>query len=75
MKKVFQKFNSEKISTRALMLAFVFGVVCVNSVFASLTITPVTWNVVGLDSNNVAVGPNVFPLGARVCNISGGAVK
>jgi uncharacterized repeat protein (TIGR01451 family) len=35
---------------------------------ASLTITPVTWNVVGLDSNNVNVGPSNFPVGARVCN-------
>lgn len=32
------------------------------------TIQPITWNVVGLDSNNVSVGPNVFPVGARVCN-------
>ena len=35
-----------------------------------LTITPITWNVVGLDSNNVAVGPNMFPVGVRVCNDS-----
>lgn len=34
-----------------------------------LTITSITWNVVGLDSNNVTVGPNNFPVGARVCNI------
>jgi uncharacterized repeat protein (TIGR01451 family)/LPXTG-motif cell wall-anchored protein len=34
-----------------------------------LTITPVTWNVLGLDSNNpVATGPDTFPVGARVCN-------
>ena len=33
-----------------------------------LTVTPITWNVVGLDSNNVNVGPNHFPIGARVCN-------
>ena len=33
-----------------------------------LTITPITWGVVGLDSNNVTVGPNLFPVGARVCN-------
>ena len=33
-----------------------------------LTITPITWNVIGLDSNNPAVGPNIFPVGARVCN-------
>lgn len=35
---------------------------------ASLSIEPVTWNVIGLDSNNVNVGPNRFPIGARVCN-------
>ena len=35
---------------------------------ASLAITPITWNVIGLDSNNVNVGPNLFPVGVRVCN-------
>ncbi len=34
----------------------------------SLTAVPITWNVVGLDSNNVNVGPNNFPVGMRVCN-------
>jgi LPXTG-site transpeptidase (sortase) family protein len=38
------------------------------SAAAILTITPLTWNIVGLDSNNVSVGPNNFPVGARVCN-------
>ena len=33
-----------------------------------LTITPLGWNVIGLDSNNVNAGPNVFPVGGRVCN-------
>src|SRR5215208_573874 len=35
---------------------------------ASLTVNPITWNVVGLDSNNVNIGPNNFPVGVRVCN-------
>ena len=35
---------------------------------AALSISPVTWNVIGLDSNDVTVGPNHFPVGARVCN-------
>jgi hypothetical protein len=35
---------------------------------ASLSISPLTWNVIGLDSNDVNVGPNDFPVGARVCN-------
>ncbi|HEY5728408.1 MAG TPA: CARDB domain-containing protein, partial [Anaerolineales bacterium] len=34
----------------------------------TLTVEPLTWNVIGLDSNNVSVGPNHFPVGARVCN-------
>lgn len=43
-----------------------------SSVYAApaLTITPITWNIVGLDSNNVNVGPSHFPVGARVCNTS-----
>src|SRR5215217_2228975 len=37
---------------------------------AQLQVTPVTWNVVGLDSNNVNVGPNQFVTGVRVTNLS-----
>lgn len=32
------------------------------------TITPITWNIIGLDSNNVNAGPDVFPVGVRVCS-------
>ncbi len=39
-----------------------------NAAPGPLTITPLGWNVIGLDSNNVNVGPNRFPVGARVCN-------
>jgi uncharacterized repeat protein (TIGR01451 family) len=35
----------------------------------SLYIEPLTWDFVGLDSNNVNDGPNEFLAGARVCNI------
>ncbi len=35
---------------------------------ASITATPLTWNIVGLDSNNPATGPNRFPVGTRICN-------
>src|SRR3954463_7845865 len=35
---------------------------------ANLTITPITWNVVGLDSNNVNAGPNQYLIGARITN-------
>ena len=39
-----------------------------NAAPGPLTVTAVTWDVVGLDSNNVNTGPNVFPVGIRVCN-------
>jgi uncharacterized repeat protein (TIGR01451 family) len=38
------------------------------SAAASLSITPNTWNVVGLDSNDVMDGPNEFLAGVRICN-------
>ena len=41
------------------------------SAATTLRVEPVTWNVIGLDSNNVYVGPNTFPVGARVCNVGG----
>lgn len=37
----------------------------------SLTVEPITWDVIGLDSNDVSVGPNRFPVGARVCAVGG----
>ena len=55
----------------AMLLGLVVGIAQPQSVVqgaAALTVTPITWNVVGLDSNNVSVGPNHFPVGARVCN-------
>lgn len=39
-----------------------------------LTIVPITWDVVGLDSTDVNTGPNVFPVGVRVC-ATGGTVS
>ena len=33
-----------------------------------LTLEPTTWNVIGLDSNDVTAGPDTFPVGARACN-------
>jgi hypothetical protein len=35
---------------------------------ANLTITPITWNVIGLDSNKTSTGPDTFLVGARVAN-------
>jgi len=35
---------------------------------AALTLTKNSWNVIGLDGNNVSTGPNIFPVGATLCN-------
>ncbi|MBW3668976.1 MAG: DUF11 domain-containing protein [Actinobacteria bacterium] len=45
----------------------------VRAAAAALTIETITWDVVGLDSNNVTTGPNTYPVGVRVC-ATGGAV-
>lgn len=60
---------------RVFLLAVVVGVVGVQSAYAGLTITPVSWNVVGLDSNNTSTGPDTYQIGARVCNTGGTAVS
>jgi LPXTG-site transpeptidase (sortase) family protein len=40
-----------------------------------ITVRPLTWNVIGLDSNKPVIsGPEYFPIGARVCNESGGVL-
>ena len=59
-------------TVRILLLLVVFG--CAPAAFAAITITPVTWNVIGLDSNKTTDGPNLFPVGARVCNTGAAAV-
>ena len=39
-----------------------------------LSISPTTWNVIGLDPSKFADGPDTFPVSARVCNTAGAAV-
>src|SRR5881628_975075 len=35
----------------------------------ALTVTPITWNVIGVDSNDpINSGPDTFMVGPRVCN-------
>jgi len=33
-----------------------------------LSIEPLTWNIFGLDDEDMNLGPNTYPIGARVCN-------
>lgn len=63
---------------RMWMLALVLmltGIGSAQTAYAQLTITPITWNILGLDSNRVNDGPNVFPVGARVCNTGATALN
>jgi uncharacterized repeat protein (TIGR01451 family) len=75
MKLVFKSLIFRKYSARLLVLLSVFLFLGIQAASAAITITPVTWNVVGLDSNDVNAGPNVFPIGARICNTGGTAVS
>src|ERR1019366_982623 len=34
----------------------------------SIPPAPVSWNIIGLDSNSPATGPHLFPVGTRVCS-------
>lgn len=60
---------------RAWLVALCFGFWGVQTVYAQLSVTPTTWNVIGLDSNNPSTGPDTFQIGGRVCNTSGSAIS
>jgi uncharacterized repeat protein (TIGR01451 family) len=64
-----------RLIVRLFLLAAFVCTVGVQSAYAGLTITPTTWNVIGLDSNNPATGPDTYQIGARVCNTGGAAVS
>ncbi|MGR0482687.1 MAG: DUF7933 domain-containing protein [Candidatus Electronema sp. V4] len=69
MKTLLKNTFSRSASAAAVFLAALLAPLH-SSAFAAadLTVTPITWDVIGLDSNNVNVGPQDFPIGVRVCN-------
>ncbi len=60
---------------RVGLLVFVLAVGGVQAAYAGFTVTPTSWNVVGLDSNNPSTGPDAFQIGVRVCNTGGSALS
>src|SRR6266542_1017470 len=75
MKTFWPTFGSLKtFALRACLLLLLLGAWGVQSAYAGLTIAPTSWNVVGLDSNNLSFGPDTFQVGARVCNTGGTSV-
>jgi uncharacterized repeat protein (TIGR01451 family) len=71
--KVFWRSPTAFIIRTSMLLLFL-GVLGVQSAYAGLTVTPTSWNVVGLDSNNTNSGPDTYQIGGRVCNTGGTAV-
>jgi len=73
--------SPEKKQLQLSRMPHLLGLVCfllafflVNSeASATITLTPSTWNIVGLDSNSPATGPRYFPVGAKVCSDSAAA--
>ena len=60
-------FSAKAVIPRLVMLvaAFVLGA----QAQAALTVTPITWDVVGLDHNRpLTSGPDLFPVGAQACS-------
>ncbi|MCU0292506.1 MAG: hypothetical protein MUF10_11055, partial [Thermoanaerobaculaceae bacterium] len=63
--------------TMAVLLAVAAGALLLAApAHAQLSVTPITWDVVGLDSNRPDTsGPKWFPVGARVCNESSSPIS
>ena len=64
----YRSFILMRVGSFVLLLSFLLQPQSSASALTTLTLTPITWNVIGLDSNNVNVGPNHFPVAVRVCN-------
>ena len=62
------------MSFRLLLVASLLLVLGSIRAYAAVTITPTSWNVIGLDSNNPSTGPDTYQIGARICNTGGTAV-
>jgi uncharacterized repeat protein (TIGR01451 family) len=78
MKMTNQKKRGIGISLRILFAVCGIGgspfLIPAEAVAAVTSVTPNTWNTLGLDSNTPGFGPNRFPVGARVCSDAAGTV-
>ena len=63
-----------RVMRRAALFMFAALIMLIGNAFPAygqMNITPVTWDVIGVDSNAPATqGPNSFQIGARICNTS-----
>jgi len=51
-----------------VLIALLFLPLLTTKAAPILSITSITWNVVGLDGQDITAGSNLYPVGARVCN-------
>lgn len=51
-----------------LLIAIMAQLLAVQAYAAVTSVTPSAWDIIGLDSNSPAFGPNRFPVGATVCS-------
>src|SRR5258707_7291138 len=56
------------LGTAVVLALFLLPLKPVSAQGSVLTVTPLTWNVIGVDSNSPPSGPKDFPVGAHVCN-------
>src|ERR1044072_3461224 len=62
-------------AARLVLLALFICVAGAQTAHGQLTIKTVTWDIIGLDSNNQSIGPNSFQVGSRVSNTRGGTLN
>jgi uncharacterized repeat protein (TIGR01451 family) len=60
--------SKSRIITGLLFLIFLSTFMSTAAAQPVLEVRPITWNIVGLDSNSPDSGPYRFPVGARICN-------
>ena len=62
----FTRANQKRLCVLVFGIA---GLLVAGQASAQLTVTPITWDVVGLDHNRpLTSGPELFPVGAEVCS-------
>jgi LPXTG-site transpeptidase (sortase) family protein len=58
-----------------LILTMLWPQGIVNADAPTLSVEVITWNIIGLDSNDPVLGPQNFPIGVQVCNTTDSVVS
>jgi LPXTG-site transpeptidase (sortase) family protein len=66
--KAFWRRITPAVSALFIIIGFFGSALPSTAAVPDLEIIPITWNVIGLDADDVTRGPNTFYVGARICN-------